>query len=75
MPLARRIFTALAIISALIGLQLGLGIMIRPGFPSEYALIALGVFVAALVGRGLLWVVAPLFRHHEDNPMIPKDRR
>jgi hypothetical protein len=75
MPIVRRIFTALAVMSGLIGLQFGAAFLMRPKFPAEYALMALAVCLAALLGRGVVWIVEPLFRHHEDNPLIPTDRR
>ena len=75
MFVVRRIFTAIAVMSGLLGLQFGAAFLMRPGTPARFTLMAFAVCAVALVGRGLVWVCEPLLRHREDNPLIPVDRR
>ena len=61
--------------SALLGCQFGAALLMRPNTPALYTLLSFGVCAVALIGRGIVWICEPLFRHKEENPLIPIDGR
>jgi hypothetical protein len=75
MPTVRRIFNAIAIMSAIFAVQACARFVWAPNTPASTVLIGFGVCAVALVCRGLLWVCEPLLRNKDADPLIPHDRR